>query len=97
MEGGLHIHISTNMLVHMRTSIDLPDALFSRLKKLARARGTTLRELTIEGLHHVLERAERPKSFRLRDGSFGEGGLTGGLTETEWQRIRDISYEGRGG
>ena len=93
----LHIGISLNMLRHMRTTIDLPDALFAKIKKLARARGTTLRELTIEGLQAVLERTERKKPFRLRDGAFGKGGLVEGLVETDWERIRDISYEGRGG
>ncbi len=81
----------------MRTTIDLPDALFARAKRLAQTRGTTLRELTIEGLESVLDRHRRRGPFRLRDASFGEGGLVEGLDETEWDRIRDLSYDGRGG
>ena len=85
------------MLRHMRTSLDLPDALFAKAKRLAQARGTTLRELAIEGLEAVLERHRRRAPFRLQDASFGEGGLTDGLDETDWDRIRDLAYEGRGG
>lgn len=85
------------MLRHMRTSLDLPDALFAKAKRLARARGTTLRELAIEGLEAVLDRHRRRAPFLLRDASYGEGGLADGLDETDWDRIRDLAYEGRGG
>ena len=93
----LHIPILQNMLRHMRTTSDVPDALFAKLKRMASVRGTTLRELTIEGLQTVLDRGERKKPFRLRDASGGKGGLVEGLSETEWERIRELSYEGRGG
>ncbi|HZL19908.1 MAG TPA: DUF2191 domain-containing protein [Polyangia bacterium] len=81
----------------MRTSLDLPDALFAKAKRLAHARGTTLRELAIEGLEAVLDRHRRRAPFALRDASYGEGGLAEGLDETDWDRIRELSYEGRGG
>jgi len=82
----------------MRTSIDIPDGLFARAKRLAHERKTTLRELAIEGLEAVLDRHRRSEpKFRLRDASFGEGGLAEGLNETDWERIRDLAYEGRGG
>ena len=85
------------MCICMRTSIDLPDALLAKAKRLARARGTTLRELTIEGLQAVLDQHRQRAPFRLRDASYGEGGLADGLDETDWDRIRDLAYEGRGG
>lgn len=85
------------MLICMRTSFDLPDALFAKAKRLAQARGTTLRELAIEGLEAVLDRQRRRAPFRLRDASYGKGGLAEGLDETDWDRIRELSYEGRGG
>jgi hypothetical protein len=37
----------------MKTTIELPDPLFRRAKILAARRGTTLRELVVEGLQHV--------------------------------------------
>lgn len=85
------------MLRHMRTSIDIPDGLLSRAKRLAEDRGTTLREVVIEGLRSIVEQgSRRPAPFRLRDAAFGAGGLTEGLDETDWNRIRDLAYEGRG-
>jgi hypothetical protein len=81
----------------MRTSMDIPDSLLARARRLAAARGTTLRQLVIDGLRAVVESAaHRAAPFRLRDASFGEGGLTEGLDETDWDRIRDLTYEGRG-
>jgi hypothetical protein len=75
----------------------MPDALLTKAKAMARRRGTTLRELVIEGLHAVLDKETRGPRFRLRDVSYGKGGLVEGLDETDWDRIRDLSYEGRGG
>lgn len=85
------------MLWHMRTSIDIPDALLARARRLAEARGTTLREVVLDGLRAVVEQSPRKaSSFRLRDASFGDGGLVEGLQEGDWERIRDLAYEGRG-
>ncbi len=87
------------MLRHMRTTLDLPTPLLEKAKRLARARRTTLRQLVAEGLQWVVEadKASRASpSFRLRDASFGEGGLANGLDENDWERIRELTYEGRG-
>jgi hypothetical protein len=85
------------MLLCMRTTIDLPDGLYARVRRLADSSGRTLREITIEGMEIVLREAGRRPSFRLRDGSWGHGGLVDGLDESNWDRIRDLAYEGRGG
>jgi hypothetical protein len=85
------------MLEHMRTTIDLPDALFAKAKRAARARNTTLRTLVIEGLRLVTARDAAPPRFRLADASSGDGGLVEGLAETDWERMRDLAYEGRNG
>lgn len=91
------MRITCYMLWHMRTSIDIPDALLARARRLAEARGTTLREIVLDGLRTVVEQSPRKTaSFRLRDASFGDGGLTEGLHEADWERIRDLAYEGRG-
>ncbi len=85
------------MLTHMRTSIDVPDALLAKVRQVARRRGCTLKELVIEGLHVVVEQQARAPRFRLRDASFGKGGMAEGLDETDWEKVRDLSYDGRGG
>lgn len=85
------------MLRHMRTSIDLSDGILARARRLARQRGITLRALMEEGLRRVLsEQRDTPHAFRLEDVTFGDGGLTGDLSESDWERIRELTYEGRG-
>lgn len=39
----------------MKTTVELPDALFRRAKILAARRGTTLRELIVDGLQRVTD------------------------------------------
>ena len=49
----------------------MPDELFHRAKKVAADRKTTLRMLIVDALDRSLR--EKPKAFRLRDASVGEG------------------------
>ena len=88
--------IPENMLEHMRTSIDIPDGLFQRARKLARDSGRTFRELVIEGLRAVVEGQGKRPRYRMKDCSFAGDGLVEGLAWTDWERIRDLTYEGRG-
>jgi len=65
------------MGAHMKTTIDLSDALFDSAKELAQQRQTTLRALVEEGLRRVLADANalaRP-AFRLTDASVQGGEL----------------------
>ena len=61
--------ISTNMGSHMKTTIEVSDALFATAKNVARERQITLRALIEEGLRRVLsESANQVKpAFRLTD------------------------------
>lgn len=89
--------ITGNMLSHMRTTLDLPDPLFREAKKLARARKIPFRALVAEGLRRVLTDEAPRRKFTLVDRSTGKGGLVGGLAWTDWERLRDLVYEGHGG
>lgn len=82
----------------MRTSIDIPDPLLRRARRVARSRGTTLRALVVDGLRALLNDA-RPAdtSYELPDHSFQGDGLVDGLAWTDWDEIRERVYEGRGG
>jgi hypothetical protein len=58
----------------MKTTIELPDGLFQRVKALARSQGVSMRELVIEGLTSELERRSAPAPevdfvFRTSGGS----------------------------
>jgi mRNA-degrading endonuclease RelE of RelBE toxin-antitoxin system len=76
----------------MKTTVEIADSLLEEAKKLATERSTTLRQIIEEGLRNVLN--QRPKKpFRLRDGSFGRGGMRRPMN---WEEIRDEIYKGRG-
>jgi hypothetical protein len=76
----------------VKTTIDISDSLLLAAKHLAVARSTTLRQIIEEGLRSVIE-AKQPEHFRLRDGSFGGGGMVRKMT---WDEIRDEIFLGRG-
>jgi hypothetical protein len=81
---------------HMRTSVDIPDSLLQRARKLARERGTTLRQILIEGLTTTLERDPAVHKYRLKDCSFGKGGLVSGLSWSDTERLAELTYGDRG-
>ncbi|MFO1267312.1 MAG: CopG family transcriptional regulator [Rubrivivax sp.] len=80
----------------MKTTIDLPDELLERGKRLARKEGVTLRAVIEEGLHLALRARERRarKPFRLH--TFAGDGLTHEFQGAGWDRIRDEIYRDRG-
>jgi predicted transcriptional regulator len=80
----------------MKTTVEVSDALLRAAKKVAAEEDTTVRALIEEGLRKALEQREAAARFRLRDASFGAGGLRPDIREGSWERIRDLIYEGRG-
>ncbi|HKX00733.1 MAG TPA: hypothetical protein VJN43_23530 [Bryobacteraceae bacterium] len=79
----------------MKTTVEIPDALFHQAKKYASAHGLTFREVIETSLRRTLdEKPSRKKPFRLRNGSFKGTGMAPGL---DWPAIRELIYEGRGG
>jgi hypothetical protein len=78
----------------MKTSFDISEPLLLEVKQLARKRGTTTKSLVEQALIKLLAEAEAeaPTSFRLRDVSFGGGGMTAEFTNASWERIRDEIY-----
>ena len=86
------------MVSHMKTTIDLPDALLIAAKARAKQEGTTLRALFEEALRQLLsERESERKPFRLEDASFSGHGLQPHVREGSWEDLRAMAYEGRGG
>ena len=84
------------MVTHMKTTIDIAEALLTRAKQVAATEGVTLRELVEEGLRQVLEEREQRASFRLRRATFRGQGLQPDVAAGSWQHLRDLAYEGRG-
>lgn len=86
------------MATHMKTTVEISDALLARAKEAAARKKTTLRELIEAGLRHVLEdQQERRRGFWLRKASFRGKGLQAEAMGASRERIRDMAYEGRGG
>lgn len=81
----------------MKTTIELPDDLFDKAKAMAAREHTTLRSLIEEGLRWVLSRKrQKAEGFVLRDGSVPGRGVTEGVTEGDWDHLREVIYRGRG-
>jgi Arc/MetJ family transcription regulator len=86
------------MVTHMKTTIELPDALLTAAKTRASQEGTTLRALLEEALRRLLaERESEGEPFTLQDASFGGRGLQSHVREGSWEDLRAWAYEGRGG
>lgn len=82
----------------MKTTIEIAAPLLAEAKALATREKTTLRALVEEGLRESVDRRKRAsRRFRLRDGSFRGKGLQDGVDLGDWNRIRALVYEGRGG
>jgi len=84
------------MVSHMKTTIDIADTLLNEAKKVAAREGTTVRALVEQGLRRVVTERRRAGRFRLRNASFKGQGLQQGIRGLAWDRLRDLSYEGRG-
>lgn len=81
---------------HMKTTIDVSDALLQAAKRTAAERGTTLRALVEEGLRTVLSSELSARAFTLRDASVDGRGLRPDVREGGWDRVLELTYEGHG-
>lgn len=81
----------------MKTTLDISGPLLDEAKKLATARGLTLRALVEQGLRQVVAAGRTGDSFKLRDASFGGDGLQPGAQGLSWERMRELAYEDHGG
>ena len=83
----------------MKTTIEISDALLVAAKRAAAERGTTLRTIVEAALRRYLETTVggAQASPRLRRCTFRGRGLQPGISESDWSRLRERAYEGRGG
>jgi hypothetical protein len=85
------------MFQHMKTTVDISDALAEAAKQVAAEERTTLRALIEAGLRMILEERQQSRNFRLRTASFGGSGLQPEFREVNWERMREAAYGERGG
>ena len=81
---------------HMKTTVEIPDAVLEEARRVATKERTTVRALIVDGLRRVLAERKRKGKFRLRKASFKGSGLRPDLAGASWEKIRDTIYEGRG-
>jgi hypothetical protein len=81
----------------MKTTVEISEPLLREARRRAAADGVTFRELVERGLRNALAERESKKPFRLRDASFKGRGLNPDLHDSSWERVRDLTYDGRGG
>ena len=76
----------------MRTTINLPDDLLARLKKLAAESGTTVTALIHDALRESLARRKRtPRTHRVELTTFGTGGLQPGVDLDDSATLLDLT------
>ena len=85
-----------NMGTHMKTTVEISDDLLGKAKKVAADEHTTLRSLIEEGLRVILASRRKRDRFVLRDASVPGEGTQPGVSEGDWDEIRDRIYRGRG-
>jgi hypothetical protein len=90
-------HITAAIDIAMKTTLEISDPLLREARRIAAHERTTLRALVEQGLRQVLHEKSKRKQFRLRDASFGAGGLRSELKGASWDRILELAYEGRAG
>ena len=85
------------MGTHMKTTIEINDALIAQAKQLAKERQQTLKSILEAALRQFLEANEAKEPFRLRKRTFRGQGLQPDIQEGDWAAIRERAYEGYGG
>jgi hypothetical protein len=81
----------------MKTTVHIPDSLLEEARKIATQEGTTIKALIEEGLRRTIDNRKRKRSFRLRKATFKGNGLQPDAAGASWEKIREMSYGGRGG
>jgi hypothetical protein len=81
----------------MKTTIHIPDSLFKEARQLAHEEHTTMKALIEMGLRKVISERKQRENFKLCKATFKGHGLQPHIAGASWNKLRDISYEGRGG
>ncbi len=64
---------------------------------MAQEEHTTMKALIEMGLRKVISERKQRENFKLRRATFRGHGLQPYIAGASWDKLRDMSYEGRGG
>ena len=81
----------------MKTTVHIPDSLLEEARKIANQEQTTIKALIEEGLRRTIANRKKRSAFRLRKATFKGKGLQANAAGASWEKIREMTYEGRGG
>ena len=94
---GIILYGSANMGTHMKTTIEIADAILTEARQVAAHHGTTVRALVELGLRRELAaRKSRAAPFALRQASFKGKGLQPQAQGQNWAQLRELAYGDRG-
>ncbi|MFT4199096.1 MAG: hypothetical protein QM601_14540 [Pseudoxanthomonas sp.] len=79
----------------MKTTIELPDALFAQMQQRAKASNTTMKALITDALRKALAEEPEAKPFKLRDGSVSGNGMTAEFQNMTWEEKLEVMYGDR--
>lgn len=81
----------------MKTTIEISDPLLLQARQVASQQGTTLRNLIEQGLRKIVAEKKVAAPFSLRRATFKGEGLQPEMRGANWDRMREMAYEGHGG
>ena len=80
----------------MKTTVEIADALLNEAKKLAARENTTVRTLIEQGLRQVISQRKERRAFHLRKATYKGRGLNAEIQPVNWDKLRELAYEGHG-
>lgn len=80
------------MSTHMKTTVEISDALLSEVRSLADRDGQTLRQAVEAGLRQWVAARKGGGRFALQDASVDGKGLRSGLDYDQWGRVLELAY-----
>ena len=81
----------------MKKTVHINDSLLEEARNIANQERTNIKALIEEGLRRTIEERKKRRAFQLRKATFKGKGLQPEARGTSWEKIREMSYEGRGG
>ena len=81
----------------MKTTLEISEPLLREARKIATRDRTTLHELVEQGFRKIVAERKAGQPFQWRKVTFGGEGLVPELQDADWDKMRDLVYEGRGG
>lgn len=81
------------MVLRMKSTFEIDDDLFERLKAVAREDGVSMRDVLNAALRHELAVRARREQFVLDDRSVAGLGLSPEFQDASWDRMRAAIYD----